>query len=123
MVALLLCAAGWAQDPVVPQAGEPTPTGYQPIPVACKTESACSSYETYQTCEAATCDFMTDETLLARKVCTKDSGFTAWCVKPKEPPRSKSGACICDSGSPAGGWLAGVALLFVARQRRTRLVN
>lgn len=127
MFALLTCAASWAQDPAAPatppapaplQAGEPTPEGYKPIPVACKTESACSTYETYQTCEAPSCDFMTDPELLARQVCKRDDGFTAWCVKPLEPPHSKSGACICDSGSPAGGWLAGVALAFVGLRKR-----
>ncbi len=128
MIALLSCSLAWGQDPAVPaapptapraQAGEPAPEGYQPIPVACKTEAACSNYETYKTCEAATCDFLTDTTLVARQVCKKEN-FTAWCVKPLEPPHSTMGACICDSGgSPAGGWLVGVALAFVARQRRT----
>ncbi len=138
MVALLLSAASWAQDPVklgtdagdvpsggalvpvntLPQAGAVTPTGYQPIPVACKTESACSTYEEYKTCEAPSCDFMTDPELLSRQICKRDDGFTAWCVKPLEPPHSTSGACICDSGSPAGGWLAGVALAFVGLRKR-----
>lgn len=122
MIALLSCALAWAQDPAPAtppaEAGEPTPNGYAPIPVACKTESACSNYETYKTCDAVTCDFVTDPALLARQVCKKEN-FSAWCVKPKEPPHSTSGACICaNGGSPAGGWLVGAALLFVARQRR-----
>ncbi len=82
----------------------------------CENETACSSRETYQTCEKAPCAVNADPSVLARKVCERGD-FTAWCVKtPDENPASTG--CLCGHGSPAEGGLGVLLLLLVARIRR-----